>query len=82
METPASIMAPMRQNDWSKTHTFIFWSQKYLHFVIDSVSYQFWAIPFGLSTAPLVFTRVMLVLFSTWIPPGRDFKTAKIVYNV
>ena len=30
-----------------------------MNFVIDDVSYQFRALPFGLSTAPLVFTCVM-----------------------
>ena len=34
-------------------------SQKYLRFVIDGVSYQFRALPFGLSTVPLVFMRIM-----------------------
>ena len=34
-------------------------SWKYLRFVVNGTAYQFKALPFGLSTAPLVFTRVM-----------------------
>ena len=47
METPASIMAAIRRNDWATsidfkdTHVHILvdkWSRKYMRFVIDGMS--------------------------------------------
>ena len=73
METPASIAAAMRPGDWAtsidlKDAYFHIpmarSSRKYLRFVVDGVTYQFVALPFGLSPAPMVFTRVMGVVTS------------------
>ena len=68
METPATIMAAMRQGDWTTSidlkdayfHIPVAKrSRKYLRFVVNGKAYQFRALPFGLASAPLVFTRVM-----------------------
>ena len=37
-------------------------SRRYLQFVINDKVFQFRALPFGLSTTPLIFTRVMNVI--------------------
>ena len=34
-------------------------SQKYLHFIWQRQTYQFQALPFGLCTAPLIFTKLL-----------------------
>ena len=73
METPASLAAAMRQAVWAMSiylkdayfHILIAQkSRKYLRLMINGVVYQFRALPFGLATAPLVFTRVMGVVAS------------------
>ena len=73
METPASIAAAMRPGEWTtsidlKDAYFHIpmarSSRKFLRFVVNGVVYQFAALPFGLSPAPLVFTRVMGVIAS------------------
>ena len=68
METTESIRAILQQNDWvasidlkdayfhipvAKKH------QKYLRFTHRGAVYQYVALPFGLSTAPMIFTLVM-----------------------
>ena len=67
METPQSIRASLRQGDWLTSidlrdayfHIPIHASsQRYLRFVWEEQVYQFRALCFGLSTAPLVFTRI------------------------
>ena len=71
METQASISAALQVNDWTTSvdlkdayfHIPIASSsRKYLRFVIDGKTYQFRALPFGLSPAPRVFTRIMSVI--------------------
>ena len=61
-------MVAMRRNDWANSidlkdayfHVLVAQrSRKYMRFVIDGMSYQFQALPFGFSTAPLVFTHIM-----------------------
>ena len=71
METTASIMAVMRPNEWTTSidlqdayfHIPIaVHSRKYLRFMILGRVYQFRALPFGVASAPLIFTRVMGVV--------------------
>ena len=68
METPASIAAAMRLGDWATSidlkdayfHIMIApSSRKFLRFVVNGTVYQFRALPFGLASAPQVFTKVM-----------------------
>ena len=68
METIASIRESIREKDWAASidlsdayfHLFIHpRDRKYLRFLSDSQTYQFKALPFGLSLAPWVFTRVV-----------------------
>ena len=68
METSATVMAVMRQADWATSidlkdayfHIPVAnRSRRYLRFVVNGTAYQFKALSFGLSTAPLFFTRVM-----------------------
>jgi len=68
METSTSIMAVMRPHEWTTSidlqdayfHIPIApRSRKYLRFVILGRVYQFRALPFGIASAPLIFTRVM-----------------------
>ena len=68
METPQSVLRAIRQGDWMFSidlkdaylqipiHPS---SRKFLSFVVGSQTWQFKALPFGLTTAPQVFTRVM-----------------------
>ena len=68
METPESIRASLRQGEWV---TSIDLSDAYLHLPIHpqsrtflrfhhkGISYQFSSLPFGLATAPLVFTSLV-----------------------
>ena len=73
METTSSIMTALslRPAEWTMsidlkdTYLHILltkWSRKYLRFMIGNKVFQFRALPFGLSTAPLVFIRVMNVI--------------------
>ena len=68
METPESIRASLRKNEWvtsiDLTDAYLHipiqpHSQKYLRFHHKGVSYQFTSLPFGLATAPLTFTNVV-----------------------
>ena len=68
METAASIREGIRQNDWATSidlrdayfHLCIHpRDRKYLRFSLDGQNYQFRSLPFGLSLAPWVFTRVV-----------------------
>ena len=68
MESSQTISAAIRPGDWATSidltdgyfHVPIArFFRKYLRFVINNVAYQFRALPFGLSTAPLVFTRLL-----------------------
>ena len=61
METPATIMAVMRQADWATSNdlkdayfhiSVAKRSHKYLGFVVNGTAYQFKARPLSLSTAP------------------------------
>ena len=68
METPESIRASLRKGEWVTSidltdaylhipiHT---QSQKYLRFHFKGVTYQFTSLPFGLATAPLIFTSIV-----------------------
>ena len=67
METPQSIRDSIRQGDWATSldlkdayfHVPMHRnSRKFLRFVWNSRVYQFRALPFGLSLAPWVFTKV------------------------
>ena len=68
METPETIRISLKQGEWVTSldfsdayfhipiHT---GSRKFLRFHFRNQSYQFWALPFGLSTAPMEFTCVV-----------------------
>ena len=68
METPESIRASLRKGEWVTSialtdaylhvpiHTH---SEKYLRFHHKGITYQFVSLPFGLATAPLVFTSLV-----------------------
>ena len=68
METLESIRASLRKGEWVTSidltdaylhvpiHT---QSQKYLRFHFQGVTYQFTSLPFGLATAPLIFTSLV-----------------------
>ena len=73
METQHSIVAAMKIGAWSTSldlqdaflHVPIAeQDRKYLRFCIGQNTYQFRSMPFGLATAPLVFTRVAKVVAS------------------
>ena len=73
METSALVMAALQQGEWA---TSLDLSDAYFHIPIHTVSrrylrfkhrgcvYQFRALPFGLNTAPRVFTRMMSVVMA------------------
>jgi hypothetical protein len=71
METPTTITRALRQGDWtisidlSDAYLHIPMhptSWKYLRFVLGTRVFEFRALPFGLSPAPYVFTRVMATI--------------------
>ena len=71
METTKSIRGAIRQNDWAVSidlkgaylHVPIHpSSRKYLRFVWRDQNYQFKVLPFGISTAPRVFTKLMTAI--------------------
>ena len=75
METPRTVIASLRPGDWMVSldmqdayfHIPIHQaSQKYLRFVFQDQVYQFRSLPFGLCTAPQVFTRVLAPL-AKWL---------------
>ena len=68
MQTTASLVADMQQGEWAASidlkdayfHVPVHQSaRKYLRFFFQGVVYQFRALPFGLATAPRVFTMVI-----------------------
>ena len=68
METPESIRASLRKNEWvtsiDVTDAYLHipihpQSHKYLRFYHKGISYQFTSLPFGLTTAPLIFTSTV-----------------------
>ena len=73
METSALVMAALQQGEWA---TSLDLSDAYFHIPIHTVSrrflrfkhrgtvYQFRALPFGLNTAPRVFTRMISVVMA------------------
>ena len=71
METTRSIRESILPGEWAVSidltdaylHVPIHHSsRKYLRFLFDGVVYQFRVLPFGLSTAPFVFTKLMVVV--------------------
>ena len=67
METPETIRMPLQQGEWVTSIDFkdaYFHipiqeqSRKYLRFHVQGQTYQFKALPFGLSTAPMEFTVI------------------------
>lgn len=73
METTASIKNAIQPHDWTAsidlTDAYLHIpihpaSRKYLRFAVGDQLFQFRALPFGLNTAPLVFTRLMNVITS------------------
>ena len=68
METVASVTAAVQPGDWAISldltdayhHVPIaLWFRKFLRFVVNGQVYQYNCLPFGLSTAPLVFTKML-----------------------
>ena len=68
METPESIRASLRKGEWvtsiDLTDAYLHvpinkQSRKYLRFFANGIIYQFKSLPFGLATAPLVFTNLV-----------------------
>ena len=68
METPETIRVSLQKGEWVTSLDFsdaYFHipihprSRKYLGFFLNSKAYQFTALPFGLATAPLEFTKVV-----------------------
>ena len=68
METPETIRVSLQQGEWVTSLDFsdVYFhipihsgSRKYLRFHFQNQSYQFRALPFGLSTAPMEFTCVV-----------------------
>ena len=71
METQRKVKDAVQLNDWAFSldltdaylHILIHHrSGKYLRFTLGGRVYQFNALPFGLSTSPFVFTRLMIVI--------------------
>ena len=69
METPRNVLAAVRPGEWlisidlkdAYFHIAIHEAfYRYLRFVVGNQVYEYTALPFGLSTAPAIFTRVML----------------------
>ena len=84
METVATVSAAVTPGDWAisldLTDGYFHvpmadWFRKYLRFVVNGVVYQFKALPFGLATAPRVFTKILspptVYLHSLGIPLHR-----------
>ncbi|KAM4038352.1 uncharacterized protein ACNLHF_016660 [Anomaloglossus baeobatrachus] len=46
--------------------------QRFLRFVVQEQHFQFTALPFGLSTAPRVFTKVMATVMASFLQSGLD----------
>ena len=75
METAQSVLQSLRSGEWLislnlqdaylqvPVHP---QSRKFLRFCLGSQVYQFRVLCFGLSSAPLVFTRVMAAVFGIW----------------
>ena len=70
METLRSVITSVQPGDWLTSidlkdaylHVPIHTSfRRYLRFSFDGVCYQFRVLPFGISTAPRVFTKLMLI---------------------
>lgn len=68
METTGSVAAAVQPGDWATSidladayfHVPILPAfRKYMRIVVNGKVYQFKALPFGLSTAPLVFTKIL-----------------------
>ena len=104
METASSIMEATSQGMWSTSldlkdaffHIPVAPShRKFLRFTVDNRHYQFKALPFGLTTSPYVFTRVMraiagytrtlgLKLFlylDDWILLSESYQAAEVWMN-
>ena len=71
METQRKVRNAAQLNDWAfsldLTDAYLHIpihhrSRKYLRFTLRGRVYQFKALPFGLSTSPFVFTRLMIVI--------------------
>ena len=67
METPETIRTSLEAGEWVTSIDFKYayfhipinsQSRKYMHFHIQDKTYQFKALPFGLSTAPMEFTLI------------------------
>ncbi|MDY6816767.1 MAG: reverse transcriptase domain-containing protein, partial [Pseudomonadota bacterium] len=68
METSVSVAAAVQPEDWATSldltdayfHVPVApWFRKYLRIVVQGKVYQYRALPFGLSTSPLAFTKVL-----------------------
>ena len=59
METPETIRVSLQNGEWDFHIPIHPRSRKYLRLFLNSKAYQFTALPFGLATAPLEFTKVV-----------------------
>ena len=84
METPESIRTSLRQGEWVTSidlsdaylHIPIHpQSRKFLRFHHKETSYQFTSLPFGLATAPLVFTSLVKEVKSPSSKAGHSSKS-------
>jgi hypothetical protein len=82
METNASILENVRQGCWLASldlkdaffHVPILPAHRpYLRFAFDGVTYQYKVLPFGLTSAPRVFTKVLAPLVSLIHQQGIEF---------
>ena len=83
METTRDVRLAIRRNDWATSidlkdayfHVTIHQEyRKYLRFVWEGRTYEFRALPFGLSLAPLIFTKVVLEFIALQRQAGHRLK--------
>ena len=83
METTRDVRLAIRRNDWATSidlkdayfHVSIHQDfRKYLRFVWEGRTYEFRALPFGLSLAPLIFTKVVLEFIALQRLAGHRLK--------
>ena len=62
METPESIRTSLQKGEWVPSINFkdTYFHMKYLCFHVQDQSYEFKAVPFGLSTVLMEFTTIVM----------------------
>ncbi|XP_021365668.1 uncharacterized protein LOC110458334 [Mizuhopecten yessoensis] len=98
IETPRGIITSVREGIWATSidlkDTYFHIpmrksDRKYLHFSCEGKIFQFRAMPFGLTTAPMVFTKLLQVVVGfipsrekTELSPSQDFVFLGYRFNV